>query len=145
LGYNERLVAQQEMKPETRRPKGALIPPVPMPTLPAEYHIRPEERILPGSESMIHSWEASINNLWEGSYNGIPYHVLAGSSPDDPTQGLVIVFEYPSGQEHPIRKTYLVPSRSGALSIMERQGSRLRCAAADGSILFFDLETRAFQ
>jgi hypothetical protein len=144
LEYSQRLAAQQAAKPETHGPKGTLVPPVAMPQS-AVTNKHPEEHIIPGSEGVIHSWEASINNLWEGSYNGSQYQVFAGASPDDSAQGLVIVFVYPSDQSPPIRSIYQAPLRSGAMSIVERQGGRLRCATLNGSTLYFDLETRTFQ
>jgi len=145
LEYSERLTAQRARKPEAHGPKGALVPPVSMPQQPMMTTADPGERIIQGSEGMVHSWEANINNLWEGSYNGIYYQVLAGSSPDDLAQGLVIMIEYPSDQGRPFQHTYLTPSHSGTLRILERQGSRLQCAAANGSTLFFDLETQTFK
>jgi hypothetical protein len=145
LEYSERLAGQQAGKPVTHGSKGTLVPPVPMPALPLAANLPPTERIIQGSEGIIHSWEASINNLWEGAYNGVQYQVLAGSAPDDPSQGLLIVFEFPTDPDRPVRHTYPAPAQTDSLHIVERQGGRLQCAAANGTTLFFDLETRTFQ
>lgn len=143
LELNQRLADQRAAPSTARGPKGTLVAPVPMPS--PQNPSEPVERIIPGSEGLVHSWEASINNLWEGLYQDTPYQILAGAAPDEPAQGVLIVIAYPSSSAMPVRSTYRSPSPAGALSIVERQGSRLRCTAAGGSILYFDLETRAFQ
>ncbi len=143
LAYTERLATQRAARPEARGPKGRLVPPVPMPQAEVISSAEPAERIIPGSEGLVHPWEASINNLWEGSYNNVPYQVLAGSSADDPTQGLVILIDYSAGR--PAQQTYRAPAHSGALQIVARQGGRLQCVAKGGAALFFDMESRTFQ
>jgi hypothetical protein len=145
LEFSQRLAAQQAANPGSRGPKGNLAAPVPMP----QSLIAPTQdlagRIIPGSEGMIHSWEASINNMWEGPYNGTQYQVLAGASPEDPAQGLLIVFEYPANRGAPIRYTYRAPSGSGSLTIVQKQGGHFRCTTSSGTALTFNLDTRVFQ
>ncbi len=143
LELSERLVNQRAAAPRGGGPKGTLSIPVPMPQQNGIAPAEPQERIVAGSEGMIHSWEASITNLWEGIYQGSPYQVFAGAAPDNPAQGLVIVIDYSTNQ--PNRKTYQAPALSGALRIGDRQGSRLRLTAVDGSTVYFDLETLSFQ
>lgn len=145
LAYSERLAAQRGAPSAARGPKGALLAPVPMPQPLQQDSTLPVERILPGSEGMLHTWEASVTNRWEGLYRDLPTQVFAGATPADPAQGLLIVIQYPAETGQPVRRAYLAPSRAGALTILERQGDLLRCAAADGSTLLFNLETRAFQ
>ncbi len=146
LAYSERLAQQRAVKPQDHqpKPKDALVAPVQIPRADG-FSTQPAEQIISGSEGLVHPWEASINNLWEGTYNGVPYQVLAGSVPNDPSQGLVIVIESPSGQAQPFQHTYRAPAHSGALRIVARQDGRLQCAAADGSTLFFDLAARTFR
>jgi hypothetical protein len=147
LAYNERLAAQRAPASSERGPKGteSLLAPVPMPQVLDPAPAQPVERILDGSEGAVHSWEASVTNMWEGLHQDVPTQVFAGAVPDNAAQGLVMVLTYPLNGSQPTRQIYLAPSPAGALRILERQADRLLCSAADGSSLLFNLETRSFE
>lgn len=145
LALQENLVAQRSGATEKPGAKGPAVPPIPINNLLPEPTPDSQERIIDGSESLIRPWEGSINNLWQGAVAGTYFQVLAGSRPDNPGQGLVIVIEYHPEQNQRLQHTYLAPQPSGALRIVERQAGRLACSTASGSTLYFDLTTRTFQ
>lgn len=102
-----------------------------------------EEEILEGSEGLVHTWEASVQNLWEGQRAGIYYQVLAGALADDPGQGLLLVIETTAAGQRS-QQLYLTAEKVGRLRILDVQETRLSLTAGNGSKLIFDLETRTF-
>jgi hypothetical protein len=113
------------------------------PTLSRAATPAPEEEILEGSEGLVHTWEASIQNLWEGQRTGIYYQVLAGASVEDPAQGLLLVIETSdTGQRIP--HYYLTAEKVGRLRILSVKGTQLSLSSKNGGKLVFDLKTSAF-
>lgn len=106
-------------------------------TIPADF----KPRIVEGSEGLVHTWEADIRNLWEGSYEGQFFQVLAGASPDDPSQGLLIVMITDPMQVDNQMKTILAPAGSGALRVTGWEAASLRLSSESGAPFTFDLAT----
>ena len=93
---------------------------------------------------MVHDWEASIQNGWEGKRNDIYYQVLAGASADDPAQGLLLVIETNPNSNERSQQYFLTDEKMGTLRITQVQGTKVSLTSADGSQLFFDLSSHAF-
>jgi hypothetical protein len=104
-----------------------------------------EEEIIEGSEGIVRTWEATIQNLWEGKRNGVYYQVLAGASADDAAQGLVLVIETQPDMQKRDQKYYLTSEKLGELRIVKVLGTKITLATAKGGQIYFDLKTRAFQ
>jgi hypothetical protein len=128
------------VKPGAKSPSRPLLP-----LLQGEANLTVLDQIIDGSEGAIHTWEADIRNVWQGTRNGVIYQVLAGASADDPTQGLVIVIEAQPKLELRREQFYLTGEPTGALRIQQAQEARLLLTTADGGTLYFDLAARTFE
>ncbi|MBN1149045.1 MAG: hypothetical protein JXA78_17435 [Anaerolineales bacterium] len=86
--------------------------------------------------------EAKIENHWKGIVNGEPIIVMAGAWISDPDQGFITVIDrYMSGRNY-----FPSPTKSGALRIVDAQGSRLVIQQAnnDRTVLFFDVPALSY-
>jgi hypothetical protein len=99
------------------------------------------ETIVEGSEGLVRPSEAAIANVWSGVLNDRYVQVLAGSFPENPEQGLVIVISLANGSAFAERQVLYGPSYTGQLRIVERIGDDLILKAVNGQTLRFDLLT----
>jgi hypothetical protein len=104
-----------------------------------------EEEIIEGSEGVLRTWEADIQNVWEGKRGGLYYQVLAGAAEDDPQQGLIMVIETNPDTNQRDQQVYFTSEKQGALRITKVQENKVSLTTAGGSSLIFDLSVRAFQ
>lgn len=94
----------------------------------------PMSGIFPGSDGMVRPEEAEIINYWAGSFEGSGWTVLAGSMPQDPSQGVVIVLKNdgfsltdyqfitaPAG----IEQLRVVSAENGKILLEDRQGKKV--------------------
>lgn len=102
------------------------------------------EGIFEGSEGLVRPSQGDIANGWQGRYEGSVYQVFAGSSPDQPAKGLLIVAmleeDRPTGQ----RQAYAAPGEVTRLRIIEVNAGMLLLETDAGERLTFDLSTRTF-
>jgi hypothetical protein len=95
----------------------------------------PMSGIFPGSDGMVRPEEAEIINYWAGSFEGSGWTVLAGSMPQDPTRGVVIVLKNdgfsltdyqfvaaPDGVE----QLRVVSADNGTILLEDRQGKKVK-------------------
>lgn len=123
-----------------------VLPTVPLPTFPANAQtimLPDQEKIMKGSEGLVHAWEASTENTWQGWRNGIFYEVVAGAAADDLTQGWIKVFE--TSQSHSNQQVFLTSFKTGALRILQVQGERVIFADTSGGTLSFNLTSHTFE
>ncbi len=143
LKLAQRLSVQPAARAVTPGPKTNTQAQLLAPRLSSGPTLAPEEEIIEGSEGLVHTWEADIQNLWEGQRAGNYYQVLAGASADDPSQGLLLVIETtPAGQRS--QHVYLTADKTGRLRVTAVQGNRVSLSTANRGQLYFDLETRAY-
>jgi hypothetical protein len=79
----------------------------------------------------------NVTNSWFGLVNGESIGIIAGSEPDDPSQG-VINFN-PDAIIH-IR----TPGKDGAVLVASEFNNRLVLVAEDGTVFYFDIPARRF-
>jgi hypothetical protein len=103
----------------------------------------PEDELIEGSEGVVHTWEANIQNLWQGKRSGIYYQVLAGAPVNDPTMGLLLVIEASAAGKR-TQQIYLTPEPTGSLRIVEVSGTQVLLSTEKGGKLVFDLESHTF-
>ena len=123
-----------------------VLPTVPLPTFPADGQpiIFPpnQDRIIDGSEGLVHAWEAVVQNTWMGQRNNVYYEVIAGALADDTAQGWLKVIENNQGtsSEH----VYRSPNKNGWLRIQTVDGLQITLSTGSGGTASFDLATHAF-
>lgn len=94
----------------------------------------PMSGIFPGSDGLVRPEEAEIINYWAGSFDGSGWTVLAGSMPQDPSTGVVIVLKNdqfsltdyqfiaaPDG----IEQLRVVSVENGMVFLEDRQGKKV--------------------
>ncbi|MGH9199549.1 MAG: hypothetical protein ACRD1T_27940 [Acidimicrobiia bacterium] len=90
-----------------------------------------------------------IENGWAGTAGeGTSEHrhlsVKAGSVPDDPSQGLVVVLQFtPTGRGKDIHE-YRTPRREGAVRVVAADGNLLTLESATGAQFVFDATRERF-
>lgn len=100
--------------------------------------------IFEGDEGIFRPSEAQITNRWQGVIDGWYYQVLAGAEGDDPGQGLVVVIVTSPDRMTSTFEFYPMDEQKGRLEILSEEALRLRLAAEDGTILFFEIDGRRF-
>ncbi len=144
LEMMQRLESQRQASPRSgSKPTGPNVPPVKAPQ--SLIAPPPQEGIFDGSGALVHDWQANIINMWQKTLGNQSYQVLAGSLPDDATQGLLIVMVSQNKVLGREEQTYLTPTKSGALHITTVSGAMLSLLDANGGAWTFDLTSRAFQ
>lgn len=143
LAMAEQMAAEQAAGAQLPR-RDKVAPPLPAAAL--ENQPAPvQEGIFEGSQGLIRPSSADIRNVWQGERDGVLLQVFAGSLPDDPAQGIVVVVQ--ASQEDPVRTTKWIraPVETGALQIIEARDSLLIMTGEDGTLLTFNLVTLSFQ
>jgi hypothetical protein len=115
-----------------------------VPNLQSGANLSATEEIIEGSEGLVRTWEATIQNLWEGARSGVDYQVLAGAAVDHPEQGLIVMIETHPDTLQRSQHFFLAPEKTGSLRILAVKGTRLTLRAASGSQWFFDLKSHKF-
>lgn len=81
-------------------------------------------------------------NGWDGYLDGISVVIYAGSQPDDPEQGAIVIhFILPYRF---FSEKILTPTKHGGVRVVAEQNNRLTLLAADGEIYYFDVPARQF-
>lgn len=142
----QRLESQRQANSQHNGPKptGPNVPPNQSPQL-LTVNRMPEEGIFEGSGGLVHPWQANVVNFWQKTIDSKTYQVLAGSQPDDTSQGILIVMVSQNkglGREQQI---YLPPEKTGALHITSVSGMMLSLLDESGVTWVFNLNTRDFQ
>ncbi len=143
LAMAERMAAEQAVGAQLPR-RDKVAPPLPAAAL-ESWPAPVQEGIFEGSQGLIRPSSADIRNVWQGERNGVLLQVFAGSLPDDPAQGIVVVVQ--ASPEEMGRKTEWIrpPVETGALQIIEARESLLIMTGQDGTSLTFNLDTLSFQ
>lgn len=141
LDAAERQAAQRGTNVSRPGPKGPQVPPVAV--QPILANVDSTESIVAGSDGLVHDWEATIINFWQGDWQGKAVQVLAGASAQVPEQGGVMVFRWQTNGL--LEKQWVnAPLGRGALTILQRQDGRLVCSETSGATLYFDLTSLSF-
>lgn len=95
----------------------------------------PMSGVFPGSDGMVRPEEAEIINYWAGSFGGSGWTVLAGSMPQDPSRGVVIVlkndgfsltdYQFIAAPED-VEQLRVVSAENGMILLEDRQGRKLK-------------------
>lgn len=102
-------------------------------------------RIVDTSKAIIHSWEIDLRNAWEGAFGGEYLYVLAGASPEDPDQGLIIVDTNDPATGAVSRGVFPAEKNIGPLRILAVSGSQVSLSTSAGEVISFDLATRQYR
>lgn len=106
-----------------------------------QYKAMVEGGIFEVRDDFLVSQGIKINNMFQGEMDGTLVEVYAGSSLDDPNQGLVILAIDALG----VWLRVFDPSATGSLQIIEANGSRLSLQTITGNTrLYFDIPARQF-
>ena len=100
--------------------------------------------IYPGSDAMVKPDEAQINNYWQGKIGDLDVVVLAGSDPNDASQGLVLMITSGSGEQKGSYERFLTPVKGGSLRITGVNGSEIVMQPLNGGQIAFDINQKAF-
>lgn len=85
----------------------------------------------------------TVSNQWQGRLNGDYVRVYAGSLPNDPAQGVVIVSVVSADQE-PVSTEWLkTPEKVGALRVVAAHHTQLTLESTTGLSFTFDVQTRS--
>ncbi len=144
LQMSERSQNQQAARSDAQGPKNA-------PTqseqslLPQGQALQPvEDEIIEGSEGVVESWVAEVQNLWQGERDGIYYQILAGADAEDTQQGLLIFIEIHPGLISRTQTTLQSPQKNGALRILSVEDYRMELVDQAENHLSFDIQKREF-
>jgi hypothetical protein len=144
LRMSERSQNQQAARGDAQGPKDA-------PTqseqslLPQGQALQPvEDEIIEGSEGVVESWVAEIQNLWQGERDGIYYQILAGAEAEDTQQGILILIEIHPGLISRNQTILQSPQKNGALRILSVEGYRMELVDQAENHLTFDIQKREF-
>lgn len=144
LRIAQKMNSQQLAVAESRGPKDAPVRPENS-LLPEAQAIEvTEDEIIEGSEGVIETWVAEIQNLWQGQREGIFYQVLAGADAEDPAQGILIFIEIHPGLISRSQLTIPAPAKNGALRILSVEGNLIQLVDQQENHLTFDIQKRAF-
>jgi hypothetical protein len=106
-----------------------------------------ETGIFPGPEAMIRPSLMQVTNYWQGVVDGQIVMVFAGSAPDNPRQGLVVVATTsldPAVGD--IRFEALpAPGETGSLRVVSETGGLLTLETPGGAQLAFRITTKSFE
>ncbi len=127
---------------EQRGPK--IAPPLSAPLL-VEPTQELWEGVFEGSDGLVRPSAATVINGWQGRRARSDYQVFAGSTPEEPVRGLLIVAQMDDGTIVGGRTMYLAPDGITSLTIIEMQDTTLLLETDSKSRLYFDLMTRQFQ
>jgi hypothetical protein len=120
-------------------------PPLPAEAMEGESSQPFLEGVFEGSQGLIRPSLANVENMWQGQRSDTSFQVFAGSSPNDPAKGLLLVIvmdpERPTGSI----QAYPAPDGASALRILEVTGTLVQIESSEGSRFAFDLGTRQFQ
>lgn len=123
-----------------------ILPTVALPTLPADgqpiMFPPSQDKLMDGSEGLVHAWEAAVQNTWMGERNNIYYEVIAGAAADDPGQGWLKVIANNQGASS--EQIYRSTTKNGWLRVQSVDGVRITLQMGTGGTTFFDLATRTF-
>lgn len=103
------------------------------------------EGIFEGSEGLVRPSVAQVINGWQGRSAGTEYQVFAGSTPEQPARGLLLVAELDENLPTASRQTYLAPEGVVSLKVIEIRQNGLLLETDTQNRLYFDLATRQFQ
>jgi hypothetical protein len=100
--------------------------------------------IYEGSDAIVKPDEAQVNNYWQGKLGDLDTVVLAGSVPNDPTQGLILLISSGSGAQTGSYERFLTPEKNGSLRIVSVHDTRIVLQTANGGQIQFDLTQKGF-
>lgn len=100
--------------------------------------------IFEGSQGLVKPSTATIANMWQGWLNGTGYQVFAGSQPDQPEAGLVIVVTLDPGSPTGSAVKYPAPEGVDSLRILNVNGPAISLQSKSGARLTFDLSTKTY-
>jgi hypothetical protein len=103
-----------------------------------------ETGIFEGQTGDIHSFDAKIENHWEGIVNWNYLTVFAGALANDPGQGIIIMHITSPVTSKTDGNRYLSQTKSGALRIMEAKGDVLVIQPSEGDRLYFNVLAQQF-
>ena len=81
----------------------------------------------------------SLTSKWSGAVEGRRVTVYAGCLRHNPTKGILVLRTLPADSKRVSGKHCTVPENSGALEIVESNGSRLRIRSASGKQFWFEI------
>jgi hypothetical protein len=100
--------------------------------------------IFDGPGGTFHSWEGDFNNHWQGVVNNNYVFVSAGSSAEDPSQGILAVVTISADRLNIARKIYPAPAQSGSLQVQQVQWPVVKLESKNGLLLNFDASQEKF-
>jgi hypothetical protein len=98
--------------------------------------------IISGHEGLFHSGQMEIINYWQGKQDSNYIQAYAGAEKNGSQQGVLVLLTTSADKQQSAIRTYLTPIKGGAVRIIEARDMQLILAAADGTILKFDLNTK---
>jgi hypothetical protein len=81
----------------------------------------------------------ALTNKWSGTIDGRRVTVYAGCMRHNQTKGVLVLRTLPADSKRVSGKHCTVPENSGALEIVESDGSRLRIRSASGKQFWFQI------
>jgi hypothetical protein len=106
-----------------------------------------ETGIFPGPEAMIRPSLMQVTNYWQGVVDGQVVMVYAGSAPDNPQQGLVVVAT--SSLDPAVGEIQFlalpVPGETGSMRVVSENNGLLTLETPGGAQLTFNIAARSFE
>lgn len=101
--------------------------------------------IIQSGQAPFPAAEYTFLNQWQAVRGGVHVQVYAGSSPGDPSQGLVVL-RITSLDLHTSRAAgpYLTSVKAGPVRITAAKGARLTLTSTSGAIFIFDVGSRTY-
>jgi hypothetical protein len=105
-----------------------------------------ESKISDGSQGMVKPSLADIVNNWHGMLSERIVTALAGSKPDDITQGLLVVFSISADPQVNDAQIDVYPAKtgSGPLKVISEENGVITLTGSNGYTVKFDLNTRVY-
>ena len=115
------------------------------PVLPKSLDPAFQSGVFDGAGGTFHSWEGSFQNHWQGVVNNDYLFVSAGSSADDPSQGIVMVMSVSDDRLTVHKAIYNGPAASATLQVVKVEWPTVFLASSNGQSLVFDASTQTFR
>ncbi|HVP20311.1 MAG TPA: hypothetical protein VMS73_00465 [Anaerolineaceae bacterium] len=100
--------------------------------------------VFDGPGGVFHAFEGDFNNHWQGQVGLQFVFVSAGSSADDPSQGIVAVVTVSGDRLNVTKKVYPAPSGSGSLQVKQVQWPSVQLKSQNGQLFKFDAAQEKF-
>lgn len=101
--------------------------------------------IFPGGADLVHPFEMTAQNTWQGIIDDQFYQIIAGKENSDLQQSLLVILVTSSNRMTTSFETHYATSANGALTIVACDQLVLLLSDENGNLFSFDVQQRLFK